>query len=475
MLDGQKIKGVLTLKNFNDYTISSKIQGLVDMNVLMDIFPSKQIKAAYGKLNLDLTCSGKISDLNAADTRKNFRTDGEVALQNVSFILHGERLPFNRFNGSFLFKNNDLAISDFTGQVGHSDFRLNGFFKNMVAYMLANKKQLVMQADLQSDFIDLDELLRSNFASVDTAHSNGQKYTFHISPDVNIDFNCHVNRLKIKRFDGRKILGHLEVKNRIAVFDNIRFLSMGGQVNLSGSVTNRQNNIVEILTEASLNHIDIDSLFYVFGNFRQTWLVSSNLKGQIFADLNTYLRLDEHLKLDTRSILSDINTRINNGELIDFEPMQKLSKFVEEKSLAHLRFSEMQNQIRIKDRTIYLPKMDIRSNVSAITVSGTHTFDQHIDYHLAIPLQSFINIGRKTEFSPQAQDRGNLLLKVTGTTSDYKVAYDTKAFTENIKKDIADEGKEWKDIFEGKKKEEQKKVELEDDEYFDFDQKPKNP
>ena len=475
VLDNKKIEGYLNINDFNDYQITSKIHGLVDINVLLDIFPSQQVKAAYGKLDLDLTCSGKISDLNSPTKRNNFRTDGEVSLHNVSFILNGERLPFNRFNGSFMFKNNDLAISNFTGEVGRSDFRLNGFFNNVVAYLLAEKKKLIMQADLQSNFIDMDELLRSNFASLDTTHTKDQKYTFRISPEVNIDFNCHVNRLKIKRFDGRNILGHLEVKNRIAVFDDIRLQSMGGQINLSGSVTNRQENTVEILTEASLNHIDIDSIFFVFGNFRQNWLVSENLKGQIYADVNTYLRLDEHLKLDSRSILSDINARINNGELIDFEPMQKLSKFVEEESLSHLRFSEMQNQIRIENRTIYLPKMTIRSNVSAITVSGSHTFDQDIDYHLAIPLKSFIRLGKQRAFAEQAQDRGNLLLKVTGTTSDYKVSYDTKAFTQNIKEDIANEGQEWKDIFEGKKKESQKQVELEDDEYFDFDQKPNNP
>jgi hypothetical protein len=142
---------------------------------------------------------------------------------------------------------------------------------------------------------------------------------------------------------------------------------------------------------------------------------------------------------------------------------------VEEESLAQMRFSKMTNLIKIENRTIYLPEMEIRSNVSNILISGTHTFDKNIDYHLSVPLKSFIRISKKKDYDESARRGIHLLLKITGNTSDYTISYDTKAFKNNITKDFKDEGQEWKNI---RKKEEiiaDEVPELEE-EYFDFEQ-----
>ena len=63
----------------------------------------------------------------------------------------------------------------------------------------------------------------------------------------------------------------------------------------------------------------------------------------------------------------------------------------------------------------------------------------------------------------------NLLLKLAGHTSDYKISYDNKALKENIKKDFLDEGKEWRNL---KKKDTliEKEVPELEEEYFEFEE-----
>ncbi len=237
---------------------------------------------------------------------------------------------------------------------------------------------------------------------------------------------------------------------------------------MSGSVNSKRKNLVETISETTLNSINIDSIFYVFKNFNQDWLVDKNLKGQLDADINLYMNLNENLILNGQSMVADINMSIANGELNDFEPMMELSKFVEEESLEEMRFSKMTNKINIENRTIFLPEMEIRSNVSNILISGTHTFDNNIDYHLSVPLKSFIRISRKKGYNKSARQGMNLLLKLTGHTSDYKISYDSQALKENFKKDFIDERQEWRNI---KKKDsviESEVPELEE-EYFDFE------
>lgn len=463
-LEEKILKGRMTLQNFDDFRIDLSLKGEADVNSLLLLFPKKYIKAAFGTLKMDVHLNGKLKNPKLTD---NLMADGEVELKNVSFVLSGEKLPFNKINGSLMLRKNDLAISDLKGYVGNSNFMLNGFIKDISKVLMAKNREYKMQADLQSGYLDFDELLKSNFASRDTTKNN--TYEFRISPMISLDFNCEIDHLKFKRFHGRDMKGQIEVNKQIVVLNNVYFSSMGGRINVSGSVNNKKDNLVETISEVNLNNIDVDSIFYVFKNFNQDWLVDKNLKGQLDTDIYLYMNFDKNLALNSESIVADIETSIANGELNDFEPMMKLSKFVEEESLSKMRFSRMTTEIRIENRTIYLPEMEIGSNISNILISGTHTFNKDIDYHLKVPLKNFIRIRKMRDYNQNARKGMSLLLKITGNTSDYKISFDTKAIKDSFKKDLLDEGAEWKDL---KKKSSQVEEEIPDleDEYFNFEE-----
>ncbi len=470
-LDDNPLNGNLEMKNFKDPWINSSVKGMVDLDALSQVFPDSKIERAYGNMEIDIHFSGYP---NSSSGIKAFNADGEVELHNVSFIVKGERLPFNSFNGSFIFRENDLAISDFSGTVGKSDFLVNGFFKNITSYFKKKHQKIKVEANLRSDYLDFDELLRSNFASQDTLNVNGHKYNFNISPDIDLDFDCDVNKLRFRRFYSSNISGNLRVINRIATLNNLGLSTMGGRLKVDASVNNKLNNVVEIACDADLDGIYIDSVFYVFHNFDQTWLVDKNLKGQLDANVNTYILLDNHLKFYSNDFTSTISASIKNGELLDFEPMQKLSRFVEEESLAHLKFSEVRNEIIIKNKTIYIPRMLVSSSITNIQVSGTHHFDQRIDYHVAVPLRSFLRIRKLTERQiEERSDGSHLLLRIFGTTSDYEIKYDTRELRRKISDDIKKEGQELREVFQNKGKSEDDVIVVEEDDYFDFDEDQK--
>jgi hypothetical protein len=61
-----------------------------------------------------------------------------------------------------------------------------------------------------------------------------------------------------------------------------------------------------------------------------------------------------------------------------------------------------------------------------------------------------------------------LYLKITGTTDDYRVQYDTEAVKKKIVSDLKKEVQELKDAFKNKGKKKQKELELSTEE-FDWD------
>ncbi len=466
-LNGQPISANFSIANFKDPLVDIDFHGVLETKSITNFYPLKDFSDLTGKVDTDLSLSGRLSDLKRKATAQHVRVAGDVNLQEVSFALGSRKIEFQKINGSFQFNNNDIAMSNVRGKVGNTDFLLNGFLKNVISFFLFDNQPIGIEADLRSDFIDLDQGLAWGLGA-----TGSKDFGFSISPNLHLNFNCDVKEMKYKRFHPRAIKGNLLVKNQTALSRNITFKAMGGDLSVNGVVDAKTNGKVDVSTSFKLNSIHIDSVFYVFDNFYQDFIQDKHLKGKASADVNIEMTLNKSLRLFSESLTADISATIKGGELNNFEPLQKLNKYIDDETLSRLRFADLKNDIHIGDRTIYIPQMEVKSNATTITVSGTHTFDQQIDYHVVTPLRSKKKIDPDEAFGSIEEDshgQTKLFLKITGTTDNYIVSLDKAALKKKITADLKKEVKELKDAFKLKGKKKEKELELQKDDYFDWD------
>jgi hypothetical protein len=203
-------------------------------------------------------------------------------------------------------------------------------------------------------------------------------------------------------------------------------------------------------------------------------MTHENIKGEFSGKIKTILTMDHNFTIDPPSVIASIDATIHKGQLLNFEPMRKLSKFINERELADIRFSELKNSIYIEGEKINIPEMIIKSNISDISISGTHTFDQHIDYKLALPLK---NLKQKFKDNDEANaaietnmlGKAIIYLTIKGTADNYKIAYDTKRARGKIKDDLKKEKKELQEIFQKKEVEQERTQQLNEEEFIDLD------
>lgn len=459
----------LIVQDFIDSDVVFNFKGMIDAGSLLGFYPIQEIRALSGKLQADISFEGKLSWLKNKNTAQKASTRGTIDMLNLNFEYGETQFPVKNLNGSLQFNINDLALSNVSLQAGNSNFLFNGFFKNIVTFLLFENQPIGIEADLKSNFLDMDQLFAIGFGTDD---NKAQEYEFSISPNVHLNFNCDVQSLRYKRFTARKLKGDLLVKNEVAVSRNINLNTMGGDISLSGIVDAKNHKAIDVMTTAKLNGIHVDSVFFVFKNFNQDFIEDQHLKGQATADVTFELALNEKLKLFPETLTADISTVIKNGELNDFEPIQKLNKYLDDEGLDKLRFADLKNDIHIEKKTIYIPQMEIRSNVTTLQISGTHTFDQHIDYRIITPLRNKnkVNVTEAAGAMEEQGDQMKLYLKITGTTDDYRIQYDTEAVKKKIVSDLKKEVQELKDAFKNKGIKKKKELELEKDDYFDWDQ-----
>nr|WKN39259.1 AsmA-like C-terminal region-containing protein [Tunicatimonas sp. TK19036] len=498
-LDGEQLSGDLLLRNFRDLYLETTFQGSFSMQSFLAFYPLPQLQWAQGMITADVFLQGKISDLKSSELRRRRQTksSGTIAVNDISFALQRSHLPFQQLSGAFQVKDNNLTIQRLSGYVGHSHFSLKGQFRNAIAYALTQTHPIQIDASLRSDFIDLDELLSGNLSTAlssenmarNTAQdwqmiTEKQPYRLEISPRLALNFECDVQRLKFRRFRGRNLQSKLSVQEQRVRIRNLSVHTAGGQAYASAFV-NAQHETIRAEGKTRLDGMHVDSVFYIFENFQQDFLTAQHLKGEVDATSDWRLNLNRNLSVQYPSLSSETYATIRKGQLNSFEPMQRIAPYVDEAQLDHLRFDDIQNYIRIRNQEIYIPTMLVHSNLSDIQIGGTHTFNNHIDYRFEVPMRS-IHLRsatarervarRKKDFGEIAQDDAapmKLFLKAQGTVDDYKISYDLPAAKAQLKENLVEEKQELKQVLKNKRKAHSYEVEL-SDEYLDFEPSPQN-
>lgn len=465
-LNKRAFQANLSLQNLEDPYVNFDFKGELDAASLLNFYPIEQIKDLEGSITADVSFLGKVGLLRNKSTAQQVKADGTVEIKDLNFKAGKHNLQFNHLNGSLQFNNNDLALSNVGGRFENSDFVLNGFFKNSITFLLFENQPIGIEADLKSNFLDLDQLFE-----IGLRENGANDFGFTISPNLHFNFNCDVKAMRYKRFSPQQVKGDLLVKNQMAVSRNINLKAMGGDITLNGIVDAKNPKAIDIVSGIKLNGVHVDSVFHIFENFHQDFIEATHLKGQAFADISIEMTLNEKLKLFPETLVADISVTAKNGELNNFAPLQKLNKYLDDEALNKLRFADLKNDIHVENKVIYIPQMEIKTNATTLLLSGTHTFDQHINYRVSAPLRNKKKIDPDEAFGAIEEDgtgKTKIFLKITGTTDDYEVSLDREAVKKKIASDFKKEVQELKDAFKQKGKKKKKELELSEEE-FDWD------
>ena len=208
---------------------------------------------------------------------------------------------------------------------------------------------------------------------------------------------------------------------------------------------------------ANVEGIDITRLFAEFRNFGQTFITDRHLKGRSDVRLTLSAALRPSLALDQNSLRCVAGIVITDGQLNDHGPMIAVADHVRDnklvapfvdtdelkRRLTHVTFARLENQIEIKDRTVFVPQMVVRSSAMDIEVSGAQTFDGGVDDHLNFRLGDLFRMGtaQEDEFGPVADDGTGLriFLHMYGTTDDLRFGNDGAAAAARRKQRIKQE------------------------------------
>jgi hypothetical protein len=302
----------------------------------------------------------------------------------------------------------------------------------------------VIKGKLQSNKLVMEDFIFGG------AGNSKEDAEFDLPSNLNLVLDASIQNFSFGKFEAKNIDGNFELKDQRAMVSDMKLETMEGEavINAFADATGKD---LEVTLEAGIKKLNVKKLFYQVNNFGQSTLEDKNINGIIDAQVEFSGNWNKKLQPLYNTIVATSDFMIEQGELVDFSPLQSLARFVELQELKRIKFSTLSSSIEIKKGTIYIPQTSIKNSVLNIDFNGTHTFNNDIDYHIRLLISELLAKKRKPddEFGPVENDpdnRRSAFILMTGNLDNPVIKYDKKGLKQKIKEDIKQEKQNLKQL-----------------------------
>src|SRR6056297_517714 len=452
-IENSRFNGECKLTNLYDPVVNVNLFTELNLEDINTYFQADTIALLNGYAEANMSYNGKYAQLKNLHFADLFTPDYwvDLTLSNVAFQFKGSPVKLESIHGNIEL-NRNLKADNLSFKIKGNDFLINGYISQLFDYF-QHQKLFNIKASVVSNHINLNQL--SLLFKKDTKPNTEPVYR--LPEKIAMSLKLDIKDFEVGKFSATTIRGDLNYKPRMISLHEISFYSMDGYVKAGGVITQKFNDDFLVRMQSRLNEINMHKLFYSFNNFGQEFISNKNLNGNLTGEVFFSSEWNDRLQINKKTIRSENNIIITNGELINFEPLLGLSKFIDVQELQHIKFSTLKNQITIKDEKVYIPQMDIESSAMNIAASGIHGFDNNFTYRVKVLLSDVISgrlkrsVKRHSEYENIEDDglgRTSLFLLIEGNPEDYKVKYDRKAAREELKQNIQQEKLTLKQIFQ---------------------------
>lgn len=435
-----------SLANLQQPQANLRLRGNLNLEDVRRFTESETLEILDGGLELDATWKGPLPTGNSftAATWESCDIQGTANITNGRFKLKQAPKACESLNGTVRLEGMNIHVDQLYGRLAGSDFEVTGDIRQLLPYALDGQSPLSIRANISSSGIDLDALLASN--SDETG-----AYWLELPANVSCSLDMDIGRLEFREFTAQAVQGKVQLAQQQLHIDPLSLETADGSFEASLTIDGRPSDELVLYSRSRLEGIDVQALFKQFEDFGQDFLTARHVKGTASATADFRATLGKDLRFDPDQIKSTVDVVLTNGELIGLQSMEHIADYVSNnlmaaqlvnesalrRKLEHITFETLENEIEIRDGTITIPRMEIRSSAMDIAASGSHRFDNHIDYSLAFQVRDILSKSADSEFGTVADDglSNRFFLKMTGTTDDPQFAYDRMAHKEQRKED----------------------------------------
>jgi hypothetical protein len=437
-LGEDKISGMLDINLSDQSELNARLNGSLNLAELQNLLKLSLIKKIEGNalFNLDL----KVAQQNGIWNWVNPKNKIELTISGTEMLLTDFSKPFNNYNADVYLNNENIQISNLRINIGKSDLNGSGFLPGILSS--ENSKTLHVELKSHSFYLDAEDLMI--YEPQSKSSNEESNVVFHLI------LNAKADNFKYQKLIGNALNAEVEIEPGILKIKELNLNAWGGSVQTTG-VFDFSGKSYTFDANPVLQNVKIKQLLKEFDDFAQDAIKSEHIDGTLNCNSKIFMAWDEGFNFMKPKFKAVAELKMKNGQLINYEPLYAMSKFIDLNDLKNLKFSEMTNTFQIENEKLIIPEMDIKTNAISLSISGNHSFENYLDYHLKVTLSDLLNKRRnvkENEFGEESDVTGktNLFLSIKGPANNLKFTYDKKAVRAKIAEEIKKEGANIKEI-----------------------------
>ncbi|PWH85304.1 AsmA-like C-terminal region-containing protein [Brumimicrobium oceani] len=444
----EKFTGNLLVSDFDRPRLRGKADGLLDLKAVHRLFGPFSLQELSGNISLkgdfDLRMNQPKTDqkdISIYDLR------ASLALENISAQFVDDDRLLHIPNGNITIRNQFAGITDLALSLNNSSLVLDGEFDNLANYF-KGEGNLKVDANVTSEALFLDDLSTTNEEEI-------KSKAWILPNDIDGKVILSLSKVEYSGHEYSEIKGRMDFGNRQLYFPLVEGVSANSKIGGSLKITEEKPMFLLVETNLNSDAVNFEPLFAEWNNFDQTVITSENIRGKAAIKLNFSGPFD----LYEEKILKDdfdvkAHVKISEGALINVLPFKEITNSLKasggnllipkskidefEKRLLNLQFDSFENEFSVKNGVITIPRMAINSNALDVNLSGTHSFENVIDYSFDFRFREIKGM-ENSEFGDIVDDGTGfrVFLKMSGTIENPKFSWDKEA-----KKEVKEEQRE---------------------------------
>ncbi len=438
---GSQFSGNLNLEDFERPHVKGRAKGNINLAAIHRIFGPKELTKLDGNImvngNFDLRLNQPKYDLKNISV---YNVSSNLELYDIRFKTRD--LPSEVYipSGALVVQNQRAISKNLLIHYLNSDLRIDGSFEQITDYFKGDKS-LVVDAMIESNLLNLDE-----FSTQEDNNTRAlRKWIF--PNDISGKMTISMKNITYSNHQYTSVKSRVNYANRTILFEQLNGENAGARISGTLKLTELRPMELTLNTNLDAKNIPIKRLFKEWNNFDQEVISHNNIDGNASIALSFKGLFDLYNgELQKKTVLSDATILLENGRLVGVPTFAEITSSLKEvgasrlliskqkiedfeKELMDLRIASLTNTIRIENGVINIPKMIIITNALDLNLSGTHTFDNDINYSFNFRFRDIKGKNITTEFGDVIDDETGfrVFLKMDGNIENPNLSWDREA------------------------------------------------
>lgn len=405
----------------NGFMVYPSLEMDLCLDALQTFVKPDNISDYEGNFNFTFFGQGLLKSYIKPDSAVYQSSHGKIQINDLSFLIENKNLPVDSILGKVEYNDYGVWANPICGKMGNSDFCFTGNTQNILAYLFLKNTRLDGKMSLISDSLFIKDFTAESFSKKEEKIKN---FNIKLPNNVNLDIDAQIMNAIFDKLKFQYVLLNACVHDKMAFIDDFDAYFDKGYWKSHLIWDGRDTSNQYVSANLTLHNLNVKNFMYDFNNFKQSFIEYQNVEGDLSLDGYFELSFPSDLKTDFSTLQGNLSFVLENGVLRNFIPFQKLKGIVKKKYLESSNFTMTAQNIIVQNRMLFIPKLEIRSDIANIVISGTHTFDQDIDYRIQILRNKRRFLKKQTKAQAIHYDKTVLLFHFKGSKGKYKLTYD---------------------------------------------------